>query len=276
QEHGEEELAAQLRDAHRLAERFQQVHVRLFLVRAVRGFRRAFVGRLSDGSRHARSILSGNFRHRVADRLGCGVLRLEELDGAARLLDGGASPGGDAVHAQGQLHLEAPGAEHLDAVPGAPGEAGGAQGVGVDDAARLEAAELGDVDDVVVLLEAVVEAAQLGKALRQGHLAALEAGAQAGGAGELALLALARCLALAGADAAADALALAAAAGGGLQLVLAQKATACGESAGMPSTLTRWRTLWTMPRIAGESSCSTVWLSFLRPSAWMVAFWSCL
>src|SRR5258708_7806629 len=204
------------------------------------------------------------------------------------------------MHAQGERDAQAAGAEHLDAVAGVVDQAGGAQGVDVDDTAGLEAAELAEVDDRVFLAERVVEAAQLGQALRQRHLAALEALGQPRGAGELALGAAARGLALAGGDAAADALARTAAARRGMQIVQAhgysasvlaapgvaaaptagtvwaKNATACGESAGMPSIDTRWRTLCTMPRIAGESSCSTVWCSFFSPSAATVAFWSYL
>ena len=81
------------------------------------------------------------------------------------------------------------------------------QHLGVDGRPILEATQLGDVDDLVDLLERVLEAGQLRDALGERHLTALEAQAEALASRVLAFLAATRRLAATRAGAASDALA---------------------------------------------------------------------
>src|SRR5207245_10151403 len=107
-------------------------------------------------------------------------------------------------------------AQDLDAAAAADQPGLGQRG-GVDLGSIREAAQLGDVDHRVDLLERVLEAGQLRQALRQRHLAALETEAKAFAPGVLALLAAPRGLAPSGAGAAAYAPRLAVRPGGWLQ-----------------------------------------------------------
>src|SRR5579859_8206821 len=118
----------------------------------------------------------------------------------------------------GELPTQIAGAEHLDLEAG-PRETRVDQRLGVDGRPVLEAAQLGEVDDLVDLLERVLEARQLRDALRERHLAALAPGV-------LAFLAAAGRLAATRAGAAPDALAALARTCRRLQLVKAHRLVA--------------------------------------------------
>src|SRR5580704_8763933 len=177
------------------------------------------------------------------------------------------------------------GREHLHRGGGARDQPSLSEHVRVHHGVPVKPHELAEVDHHVLMTKAVEETAQLRQPLLERHLAALEAGWEPDARpGALALLAATAGLALSGALTATDPFARPVAALSGTQLVelhaeLSEavarswsSAAPAGESAGSPLTATRWRTLWTMPRIAGVASCSTVWLSLRRPSAASVAF----
>src|SRR5262249_9824253 len=132
-----------------------------------------------------------------------------------------------------------------------------------------------DVDDLVVDLEPVLEAAQLRDPLVERRLAALEPRRdRAAGSRLLALRAAARGLALAGGDPAADARARRTGAGGGLEVVefhassfsASPFAAALVPPSATSSTVTRNRTWRTMPRVAGLSATMLVLPIPCRPS----------
>src|SRR5579864_145128 len=181
--------------------------------------------------------------------------------------------------------LEASGGQNLDLRRRARDEPRFGEGVGIDHGVPLETTELAEVDDDVLATPVIVESAQLREPLLERHLTTLETSRKPDARpGSLTLLATTARLALSGALAATDPLARLTAAFGGAQLVQLHAALSdsaprwrsrsapSGESAGLPSTLTRWRTLWTIPRIEAVASCSTVWCSLRRPSAASVAF----
>ena len=158
-------------------------------------------------------------------------------------------------------------AEDLERQPVAPDEAGLLEGVGVDrdrgalldlELAGLDRrADRADVDDLVLDVVDVPEAAELRDPDVERRLAALEPGRdRRAGARALALRAAARGLALAGGDAAADPGPLGDRPLGGVQVVdLHQCFSGVVASApsGSSSTVTRKRTWRTMPRTAGLS-----------------------
>src|SRR5207302_5112164 len=102
-----------------------------------------------------------------------------------------------------QLAAQLSGPQELDR-HALTGEAGLVEVVRLDGGPVFEAVQLAQVDGGIDLLEPVLEAAQLGQALGQGHLAALEAEPEGLAAGALALLTPARGLASARAGAAPD------------------------------------------------------------------------
>src|SRR4051794_3956988 len=196
-------------------------------------------------------------------------LGLDELAGAARGLDLLASGLGEAVRVDGQRLRELAAAQHLDRDALAGREAGAAHGVQVDRGAVVEAGlEVREVDRLRVRPEhlerhrhLLVRAAQLAHAHVDRVLAALEACAALGaGARAVALLATTGGLARARPLAAPDALAVAPGARGRLEGVEADL------FAHFSSTVTRWRTAWTMPRSCGESGRCTDLPMPRRPS----------
>src|SRR6202035_2836966 len=124
---------------------------------------------------------------------------------------------------------------------------------GVDGRAGLESCERVEVHDRVLDSERVLEAFRLRRAPGDGCLAALEAGRD-GATRALALRAAARGLAALAGDASSDAVRGALRAGGWFQVVDLDRHQVTS------STVTRWGTRSTMPRISGRSGCSTVWL----------------
>src|SRR6202162_915884 len=103
----------------------------------------------------------------------------------------------------GQLALEPAGAEDLD-LHALVDEPGLQQDVHVDLRPVGKPAELGEVDDRELPVERVLEARQLGDALCERHLAALETDAEAFAARVLSFLSATRRLAPPGAGAATD------------------------------------------------------------------------
>src|SRR5215216_1967613 len=197
-----------------------------------------------------------------------GALLLDDLAGAAGGLDGRARGLGEAVRVDGQRLLELTAAQDLDGHVPALRQAGGSQRREVDRRARVEALlEVGEVDRLRVRPEhlerhrhLLVRPAQLPHPHVDRRLAALEACAVLrAGARPVALVAAAGGLAVAGAGAAADALAVLARARRGLEVVEP-------DGHDFSSTVTRWRTEWTIPRSCGDSGFSTVWPIRRRPS----------
>src|SRR5207248_4829125 len=180
----EQDLVAELRQPDRVDERLEEVH------------------RLLDFL-----ILWGRLAVRLRFFFLFFLFWLLVQDGhrPAGLLDRLTRAVADRMRLHGQFALDLAGAQNLD-LDASSRQAGLDQGLGVDLRAVLEAAELGDVDHRVDLLERVLEAGQLGEALRKRHLPAFEAQAKALAARVLALLAAAGRLAPAGPGAAADAL----------------------------------------------------------------------
>src|SRR5207253_6006707 len=129
---------------------------------------------------------------------------------------------------------------------------------------RTELDERGDaaeVDDLVLGLERIAEAAELGDPLVERRLAALEPGWDRGArAGLLALRASAGRLATACGDAPTDAGPSPVATGRGAQIrpLHAFSSAGSGRASGTSSTATMNRTWRTMPRMAGLSGTTTV------------------
>src|SRR5437870_9846156 len=185
------------------------------------------------------------------------------------------------MHAQLQRRVQRSRGEHLHPHGGAMNEPGGGERVRVDHGVFVEPRQLADVDLDVFAPPAVVESPQLGEPLGQRHLSAFEAGREADArARSLAFLPAPGGLALPGRDTAADALLGGPAPPRRGKLVQLHDSTPASsfmpsaESAGLPSTLTRWRTLRTIPTTAGLAWCSTVWCSRRKPRAVSVARWS--
>src|SRR5256886_14524742 len=127
----------------------------------------------------------------------------EDLHRSTCLFDRLPGAVAEGVRRDVQLALEAAGTEHLDVQAGSH-EARFEERLRVDLGPIAEPAQLGDVDDGVDLLEWVLEPGQLGDALRERHLATLEAQAEAFAACVLAFLATSGGLAATGSGAAAD------------------------------------------------------------------------
>src|SRR5262249_48319644 len=122
-----------------------------------------------------------------------------------------------------------------------------------------------DVHDRELLARGVPKALQLRHAALQGHLPALEPELRVV-ARAPALGASAGCLALPGRAAAAHTAAVPLGALRGLEVMELHSSTS--------STVTRWETFRTMPRISGRSSFTTESRIRCSPSARTVAFWS--
>src|SRR6202035_4104648 len=220
--------------------------------------------------------------------LSCGLLRrgrrlrlvlraLGLLANRRRDLDYGSGPAGgldlalrrdrEPMRVNRQFSMQVAGAEHLD--PGADvlDDAGLEQRLGPDLGSVLEPVQAGQVEHREALAPLVVKAAQLRDAHGEPRLATLEGLRQVHrGASALPLLATGRGLAMTRAGTAAHALTGVVRAWRRLQLVQLHDP--------ISSTRTRWRTLCTMPRSCGLSSCSTVWCRRRRPSACTVRSWS--
>src|SRR5215207_7988491 len=172
---------------------------------------------------------------------------------AARGLDRGARGLGEPVRVNRHRLGDLAAAQDLDRHVAAGREAGRRHG--------------GEVDRLRVRPEhlerhrhLLVRPAQLAHPHVDRRLAALEACAVLrAGARPVALVAAAGGLAVAGAGAAADALAVLARARRGLEVVEP-------DGHDFSSTVTRWRTAWTIPRSCGDSGFSTVWPIRRRPS----------
>src|SRR5205085_430234 len=134
--------------------------------------------------------------------------RRDQFAGAALGLDLLLGRLRKVVRFHGQFLAQVPVAEDAHAVRRAFGQAGRLERLGVHRRAGVEAVEVADVDDVVILVPRRVTEAALGDAAEQGHLPAFEHRRRhlGAGAGPLALGAARGGLAHAGADAAADAL----------------------------------------------------------------------
>src|SRR5262245_43962528 len=177
---------------------------------------------------------------------------LEDLHRAARGLDPLARGLGERVRVDGEPLVQLAAGQDLDRDVLAGGQAGRAQRVQVDRRAVVEPRlEVLEVDRLRVRPEhlerhrhLLVRAAQLAHPHVDRVLAALEAGAALGARTRaVALLAAAGGLAVARALAAADALARPARAGGRLEVVEADQLFVRHH---FSSTVTRWRTAWTM------------------------------
>jgi len=141
----------------------------------------------------------------------------------------------------------------------------------LEGAAVGERADRPDVDDLVLDLEAVLEAAQLRDPHVERGLTALEPGRdRAAGTGLLALGAATRGLALARGDPAADARAWLAGPVGRAKVVQFHAFSPVSVSA-ISSTVTRNRTARTIPRVAGLSVTTLVLPMPCSPSARTVA-----
>src|SRR4029077_5854299 len=156
--------------------------------------------------------------------------------------------------------------QHLDTGSHVLDDAGLQQGFRSNLRTLLEPVQPGQVEHREPFLPAVVKAAQLGRPHRQPGLAALERLRQIHrGARALPLLTSRRGLAVARSRTAADPLA---------RVVRPRRWLKLVELHTDSSTLTRCRTLCTMPRNCGLSSCSTVWFRRRKPSACTVRSWS--
>src|SRR5215207_1862402 len=193
---------------------------------------------------------------------------VDDLAVAARGLDRGARGLGEPVRVHRHRLGDLAAAQDLDRHVAAGREAGRRHGGGVDRGARVEPLfEVAEVDRLRVRPEhlerhrhLLVRPAQLPHPHVDRRLAALEACAVLrAGARPVALVAAAGGLAVAGAGAAADALAVLARARRGLEVVEP-------DGHDFSSTVTRWRTEWTIPRSCGDSGFSTVWPIRRRPS----------
>src|SRR3954451_16272720 len=192
---------------------------------------------------------------------------------------GGRSPGGrdllagrvgERVGGDVELHRQFTVAEDLE--PLALADGAGVDQLGDTDGATLreQLLQLGHVDDLVLDPEAVLEALELRQPHVDRHLAALErrrdlvAGLGALGAtsGRLAL----------GRLTATHAGLLGVRTRGRLQVMNLQVA----HNQSTSSTVTRWVTVLTMPRISGRSSLTTVSCIRLSPRERNVSFWFCL
>src|SRR5207247_6786333 len=204
---GEQNLVAELRQPDRVDERLEEVH-RLCLVGR---------GGLLDCRRWDALFLTPWLcrRGRGRGRHGPGCFGggspgsdlawlAEHRDASTRLLDRLAGAVAECVRLDGQLPLQAAGAEDLDVHAGVD-QPRLEQRRCVDLGSILEAAQLRHVDHRVDLLERVLEAGQLGDALGEGHLAALESEPESLAARVLAFLTAAGGLAPAGTGAATDA-----------------------------------------------------------------------
>src|SRR5579884_787581 len=220
------------------------------------------------------------------------------LAGAAGGLDLGLRRLGEGVGMHGQRLGQLALGQDLDRDALAGREPLGLHRLERDRGAGVEASlEIQQVDRLGVRAEGLerhrllhVRAAQLAHPHVDRVLAALEAGAPLGARARApALLATARGLARARALAAADPLARAARPGRRLEVVQPDALVRLAHRRPSPSsppgelatesapagsaTSTRWRTLWTMPRICGVSSCSTVCPILRRPSERRVSSW---
>src|SRR6266487_1361811 len=192
-------------------------------------------------------------------------LSSDDFDGTASGGDLGSCRSGEGVgaHLQGDADVPVAGHLHRGALAGQ---------ASADQAVRVDAAPLGEggrqplqVDHRPVDLVGVLEAAQLRQAPLQRHLATLETDRH-GAAGLGALGAPAGGLALARALTTALAHPLLGRAGSGAEVVQLHSFTSSTFS-----TLTRWETLKTMPRISGRSSWTTTSRMRLSPRARMVS-----
>src|SRR3954452_21788669 len=229
------------------------------------------------------------------------ALALDGLAGAARRLDALARRLGEAVRGDGERLGELAAAEDLDRDVALLRQPGGTQLLQADRGAGVEA--LIEVVQVHVLCvrperlerhrHLLVRAAQLAHPHVDRVLAALEAGAPLGArARAVALVAAPGGLAVARAVPAPDALAVLLGPRGRLErmqpdglrrellvhrVLLAHspslRSSPVRASPGPRSTVTRWRTAWTMPRSCGESSRSTVLPMPRRPSERSVSRW---
>ena len=236
----EQDPAPEVRRAERIEQGLE--HVRLAVV--------GEVGRRLDAE-------GGERRGRDLDHLGRAAGRLDLRAGALR----------EGVRQHEQLRVDLAVAEDLEREPVAPDQAGRLQGIGVDRDRRAlllvqpargdGGADGADVDDLVLDVVDVAEAAQLRDPDVERRLAALEPGGdRRPGSRLLALGPAARGLALAGGDAAADPGAPGDRPLGGVEVVdlhrLVSGVVASAPSASS-SKVTRNRTWRTMPRTAGLS-----------------------
>src|SRR6478752_3428841 len=181
-----------------------------------------------------------------------------DLDTAPRRLDGLAGRGGDGVDLDREPLRELAATEDLHQAP-LGDQAPCPQRRRVDLGAGVQRLERVQVHHVVLDAERVVEALGLGCAAVDRRLTTLEPGPDpATGAGVLTLGPAAGGLATLAADAAREPLGRLARAGSRLQIMDLHQTS---------STVTRWGTLASMPRITALSSCSRVVLMPWSPSA---------